>query len=121
MRRLNGTVIRRMIGIRSGDVPLPPRLPLPYSLADARHNARAAILDISRGIDPKAKREAAKEAETKVARETFAAVAQEFLADHVATLRSAHDVEAAFKNVLAFGYSARSQSRTFQILRSPAC
>jgi integrase len=99
MRRLNGTIIRRMIGI-AWHVPLPPRLPLPYSLADARVDARAAILDISRGIDPKAKREAAKEAEAKAARETFAAVAHEFLADHVAKLRSAHDVEAAFKNEL---------------------
>ena len=78
---------------------------MPYALSDARDDARAAILDISRGIDPRATEEAAKEAEARSARQTFAAVAKEFLADHVAGLRSAKEIEAAFKNDLlpAFG------------------
>jgi integrase len=97
MRRLRGRVIRRMIGI-AWHVPFPAGQPLPYALSDARDDARAAILDISRGIDPKAKREAAKQADAQAVRETFAAVAKEFLADHVSSLRSAHDVEAAFQN-----------------------
>ncbi len=99
MRRLHGRVIRRMIGV-AWHVPLPAGQPLPYSLADARNDARAAILDISRGIDPKAKREAAQQAEATAARETFAAVAKEFLADHVSGLRSAREVEAAFRSEL---------------------
>jgi integrase len=99
MRRLNGRVIRRMIGI-NWHAPLPAGQPLPYSLSDARTDARAAILDISRGIDPKAKREAAKEAEVQAVRETFAAAAKDFLADHVSNLRSAREVEAAFENEL---------------------
>lgn len=99
MRRLHGRVIRRMIGV-AWHVPLPAGQPLPYSLADARNDARAAILDISRGIDPKAKREAAQQAKAQAARETFAAVAKEFLADHVSGLRSAREVEAAFRNEL---------------------
>jgi hypothetical protein len=99
MRRLHGRVIRRMIGV-AWHVPLPAGQPLPYSLANARDDARAAILDISRGIDPKAKREAAQQAEAQAARETFAAVAKEFLADHVSGLRSAREVEAAFQNEL---------------------
>jgi Arm DNA-binding domain len=99
MRRLHGRVIRRMIGV-TWHVPLPAGQPLPYSLADARDDARAAILDISRGIDPKVKREAARQAEGTAARETFAAVAKDFLADHVSKLRSAREVEAAFKSEL---------------------
>ncbi|MDQ6869841.1 MAG: tyrosine-type recombinase/integrase [Pseudomonadota bacterium] len=99
MRRLRGKVIRRIIGV-AWHVPLPAGQPLPYSLADARNDARAAILDISRGIDPKAKREAAQQAQATAARETFAAIAKDFLADHVSKLRSAHDVEAAFQNKL---------------------
>jgi Arm DNA-binding domain len=97
MRRLRGRLIRRMIGI-SWHVPFPAGQQLPYSLANARDDARAAILDISRGIDPKAKREAAEQAEVQSARETLAAVAKDFLADHVSGLRSAREVEAAFKN-----------------------
>ena len=86
-----------MIGI-SWHVPFPAGQQLPYSLANARDDARAAILDISRGIDPKAKREAAEQAEVQSARETLAAVAKDFLADHVSGLRSAREIEAAFKN-----------------------
>jgi integrase len=99
MRRLRGRVIRRMIGV-AWRVPLPAGQPLPYSLANARDDARAAILDISRGIDPKAKREAARVADEQAARETFAAVAKDFLVDHVSSLRSAREVEAAFQNEL---------------------
>jgi len=99
MRRLHGRVIRRMIGV-AWHVPLPASQPLPYSLASARDDARAAILDISRGIDPKAKREAAQQAKVTAAREMFTAVAKEFLADHVSGLRSAREVEAAFQNEL---------------------
>jgi integrase len=97
MRRLRGRLIRRMIGI-SWHVPFPGGQQLPYSLANARDDARAAILDISRGIDPKAKREAAEQAEVQSARETLAAMAKDFLADHVSGLRSAREIEAAFKN-----------------------
>src|SRR5580704_2075473 len=107
MRRLHGRVIRRMIGV-AWHVPLPAGQPLPYSLADARNDARAAILDISRGIDPKAKREAAQQAKAQAARETFAAVAKEFLADHVSGLRSAREVEAAFKSELFPVFGKRS-------------
>lgn len=82
MRRLNGRLIRRKIGI-AWRAPFPAGQPLPYSLAAAREDARTAILNISRGIDPKAAREAAKEAEVQSARESFAAVAKDFLAEHV--------------------------------------
>src|ERR1019366_9458321 len=57
MRRLRGRIIRRLIGI-SSQVPFPAAQQLPYSLANARDDARAAILEISRGIDPKKRKEA---------------------------------------------------------------
>jgi integrase len=110
MRRLKGDKgppIRRKIGI-AWRVPFPAGQPLPYSLSAARDDARAAILDISRGIDPKAAREAAQEAEAQSVRQTFAAVAKEFLLDHVAGLRSAREVEAAFKNELIPVFGKRS-------------
>ena len=118
MRRLRGRVIRRMIGI-AWHVPLPAGQPLPYSLLDARKDARAAILDISRGIDPKAKREAAREAAEQSVRETFAAAAREFLSDHVSGLRSAREVEAAFKNELlpVFGKRPIAEVSDIEIAR----
>jgi len=84
MRRVKGesAPVRRMLGI-AWTVPFPASQPLPYPLTTAREDARSMILDMSRGIDPKAKREAVREAEAQSARETFAAVAKEFLADHV--------------------------------------
>jgi hypothetical protein len=62
MRRLRGKIIRRIIGV-AWHVPFPASEPLPYPLSAARDDARAALLDIARGIDPKAKREAAQQAE----------------------------------------------------------
>lgn len=118
MRRLRGRVIRRIIGI-TWHVPLPAGQPLPYALSDARDDARAAVLDISRGIDPKAKRESAKQAEAQSLRETFAVVAKEFLADHVSSLRSAREVEAAFKNEIlpVFGKKPIAEVSDVEIAR----
>ena len=62
MRRRNRTLIRRTIGI-AWHVPFPASQPLPYSLADARNDARAMLHDIAKGIDPKVKREAQEAAE----------------------------------------------------------
>ena len=52
MRRLNGKMIRRLIGV-AWRVPYPTNLSLPYSLDETREFARATILDISHGNDPK--------------------------------------------------------------------
>ena len=106
MRRLHGRVIRRVIGI-AWHVPFPAGQPLPYALSDARDDARAAILDISRGIDPKAKRKAAQAAASKQARETFGVIAEEFLADHVASLRTGKEIEAMFRKTLLPAFGAR--------------
>jgi hypothetical protein len=53
-----------------------------------------------KGVDPKVKREAARDLAQSQARSTFAAVANEFLADHVDGQRSASQVRAVFKNEL---------------------
>jgi hypothetical protein len=54
MRRVKGQAqpVRRMLGI-AWTVPFPASHPLPYPLATAREDARAMIIDMSRGIDPK--------------------------------------------------------------------
>ena len=99
MRRLRGQLIRRTIGI-GWHVPFPAGQPLPFPLAEARQAARAMLLDIAHGVDPKAKQEAEREADARATQDTFAAIAEEFLAKHVAKLRSRRDVEAAFRREL---------------------
>jgi hypothetical protein len=79
----------------------------PYHI-ETRADARAALLDISRGVDPKAKREAARDLAQNQARSTFAAVAKEFLDDHVAGQKAAKQVRAIFKNVLIPVFGKRS-------------
>jgi integrase len=113
MRRLKGASgppLRRALGL-SWHVPFPSGHPLPYSLAEAREDARVMILDMARGIDPKAREkerqearkreEAAKKAE-EVRKQThsFAAVAETFIAKHVASLRTARDVEGTIRREL---------------------
>jgi hypothetical protein len=78
MRRLRGRIIRRMIGI-SWHVPFPAGQQLPYSLANARDDARAAILDISRGIDPKSKQDAKEREDVTRQANSFASVAEAFI------------------------------------------
>ncbi len=56
--------------------------------------------DIAAGIDPKAKREAQEEAEVKANANTFAAVAEVFIARHVSKLRSAKHAEGAIRREL---------------------
>lgn len=99
MRRLRGKLIRRTIGI-GWHVPFPAGQPFPFPLAEARKTARAMLLDIAHGVDPKAKQEAEREAGARAAQDTFAAIAEEFLAKHVSKLRSRRDVEAAFRREL---------------------
>src|SRR5664279_1990894 len=104
MRRCKRKLIRRTIGV-AWHVPFPASQPLPYSLADARNDAREMLHDISKGIDPKAKREAAAAAEAAASADTFAAVAEVFIAKHVSKLRSGKHAESAIRRELipAFG------------------
>lgn len=102
MRRLkggNGAPLRRMLGL-SWKVPFPAGHPLPYPLAMARQDARAMLLDMTRGVDPRAKLEAARKATERAEAETFASVAEIFISKHVATLRTARQVEAEIRREL---------------------
>ncbi len=89
MRRLNGKPVRRRIG----DYPA-------MKLETAHDLARAALEDIVRGIDPKARQEARRREEERREKDTFAAVAAEFIKRHVATLERAREVEADFEREL---------------------
>jgi integrase len=99
MRRCNGNLIRRTIGV-GWHVPFPANHPLPYSLADARKIAREMLHDIANGVDPKVKREAREAAEAIAIADTFAAVAEEFIAKHVSKLRSGKHAEGAIRREL---------------------
>jgi integrase len=108
MRRVKGhkQPVRRMLGI-AWTVPFPASQPLPYPLATAREDARAMILDIARGIDPKEKQAAHKQAEARRKTNSFASVAEEFVQRHVRKLRSAHDTEAAIRRELVSRWGER--------------
>jgi integrase len=99
MRRLRGRIIRRMIGI-SWHVPFPAGQPLPYALSDARDDARAAILDISRGIDPKKRKETERGAEAQRQANSFGSVAEAFIQKHVSGLKSGPEVETTIRREL---------------------
>jgi Arm DNA-binding domain len=108
MRRVKGDAVpvRRMLGI-AWTVPFPAGLPLPYPLSTAREDARAMVLDMAHGIDPKQKLAARKrEGEAKRAN-SFAAVAEEFIIKHVRKLRSGHDVESAIRRELIAKWGER--------------
>jgi integrase len=99
MRRCRGKLIRRTIGV-GWHVPFPASQPLPFSLADARKIGREMLHDIAAGIDPKVKQEAQEAAEVKANANTFAAVAEVFIAKHVSKLRSAKHAEGAIRREL---------------------
>src|SRR5262245_22599697 len=108
MRRVKGDTapIRRMLGI-AWHVPFPAGQPLPYRLVTAREDARAMILDMARGIDPKVKREAERRAEAIKQANSFASVAETFIAKHIRSLRSAADAERTIRRELIAPWGAR--------------
>jgi integrase len=108
MRRVKGDAvpIRRMLGI-AWTVPFPAGQPLPYPLATAREDARAMVLDMAHGIDPKEKEAGRKRDQAAKRANSFAAVAGEFIAKHVRKLRSAHDVESAIRRELIAKWGER--------------
>jgi integrase len=97
--KVDFAVIRRMPGER---VPLTRRVgeyPI-MTLAAAREAALQALRDIGAGIDPKGKQEAERRAEVNRRANTFGAAADDFIARHVAKLRSASEVEASIRREL---------------------
>lgn len=106
MRRLDGKLVRRQIGI-AWHVPLKGVKELPYALADARQEARVAILDIIRGIDPKEKKAAARRERLKRRENNFATAADAFITNHVKNLRSATIVTSIIRNKLIHAWASR--------------
>ena len=89
MRRLRNKPVRRMLG----------QYPI-MTLSKAREAALEALWDIERGIDPKEKKAAARAADAHRRANSFASVAEEFIARHVAKLRSSPEVKAAIRREL---------------------
>jgi len=104
MRYVDRKLLRRSIG-RPWHVPLPKGAKLPTSLEAARDEARQSLADMARGVDPKEKRKAQVRVAARLRENTFASVADAFIADHVVKLRSAKNVTAHIRKVLipAFG------------------
>jgi integrase len=99
MRRLkNGPLLRRTIG-PAWQVPWkgPKGEGLPVPLAKAREEARQAIFDMSKGVDPKTKREDERRAEKEKLDNAFEIVAEAFIARHVEGLRSKGNVTSAIR------------------------
>ncbi|MEJ0093499.1 MAG: tyrosine-type recombinase/integrase [Methylocella sp.] len=99
MRRLGGKLIRRSIG-PAWQVPLRGPKELPVGLAVAREEARSALFDITRGVDPKEKRRAERNEKQKQQENSFGVVAEAFIAQHVKNLRSAANVSSAIRQKL---------------------
>jgi hypothetical protein len=109
MRRVKGqsAPARRMLGV-AWHVPFPASHPLPYPLATAREDARAMIIDMSRGIDPKTQL-AAKNLE-EVARQAncFETIAESFIQKHVRGLKSGAEIERVIRRELIGKWGKRS-------------
>jgi integrase len=103
MRRLNGKLIRDVLG--SFSVGSYPRTGGP--LAQARQAARESIALLQQGVAPKRLRqERALEAQ-RHERDSFAAVAEEFIARHVAKLKSSLEVKSAIRRELVGRWGSR--------------
>ncbi len=89
MRRCDGELLRRTVGDYPG-----------LSLEDAREKARDDIEDMSKGIDPKARKVEERKKREQAARDNFALVAEAFIGRHVSTLRQSREVEALVRSRL---------------------
>ena len=84
MRRPRGSA--RSVRIKVGDFPA-------MSLSDARLRARALLREMQDGVDPRARKAAEARAEVAKQARSFSAVAELFIARHVATKRTARTIE----------------------------
>jgi hypothetical protein len=89
MRRLDGRLLRRSLG----------QYPI-TALAKAREAALEALRDISNGIDPKEKKVAKQRAEARRRANSFAVVAEDFVARHVCKLARPAEAESAIRREL---------------------
>ena len=89
MKRLHGKLRRWPLG----EYPA-------VTLEQARDLARDFLRDIAKGVDPKAKLDELRRDQERREKDTFAAVAAEFIKRHVSTLERAREVEADFEREL---------------------
>jgi integrase len=111
MRRLDGKVVRHTLGGY-------PAL----SLEQARNRARDALADIEKGEHPKVKAEAERREREVRRRDSFEVVAEAFIANYVAKLRSRKAVEAAIRRDLISRWHGRpvtaiSRSDVIEVIR----
>ena len=91
MRRPRGSA--RSVRIKVGDFPA-------MSLHDARSRARALLREMQDGVDPRARKAAEARAEVAKQARSFSAVAELFIARHVATKRTARTIEQLIRREL---------------------
>ena len=91
MRRPRGSA--RSVRIKVGDFPA-------MSLSDARLRARALLREMQDGVDPRARKAAEARAEVAKQARSFSAVAELFIARHVATKRTARTIEQLIRREL---------------------
>jgi integrase len=91
MRRPRGS--GKSVRIKVGDFPVMP-------LSEARSRARALLMEMQDGVDPRARKAAAARAEAAKQASTFAAVAENFISRHVTSKRTARNIEALIRREL---------------------
>jgi integrase len=95
MRRVNGKLLRRVVGKHRTGVEYKEGL-----LTQVREDARAALREMGAGVDPKRSREAKQRVAVELQANTFGAVAEDFIQRHVAKLRQSSEVESAIRREL---------------------
>jgi len=113
--KITFAVIRRLPGgktpltRRGGDYPI-------VTLAAGREWARVTLQDMIGGIDPKAREEAARKAETRRLANSFAALAEDFIDRHVSRLRTPPRIDRRMGRQACHGYFPR---RHYRCRRAP--
>src|SRR5262249_37408024 len=98
MRRPRGS--DRSVRIKVGDFPAMP-------LSAARQRARAVLMEMQDGVDPRARKAAEARAAASEKASTFANVAEAFISRHIATKRTARTVERLIRRELISRWGER--------------
>jgi integrase len=91
MRRPRGS--DKSVRIKIGDFPVMP-------LSEARSRARALLMEMQDGVDPRARKAEQARAEAAKQASAFAAVAESFISRHVAAKRTARTIEQLIRREL---------------------
>jgi integrase len=98
MRRPRGS--DRSVRIKVGDFPAMP-------LSEARQRARAVLMEMQDGVDPRARKAAEARAAAAEKASTFANVAEAFISRHIATKRTARTIERLIRRELISRWGER--------------